>query len=62
MSMYISHMNSMQSTILPQAMVYMNFTSLTYDPEQIFLPNCKCVSHCANNEVCIWTPDYCIYN
>ena len=36
MSVYMTHMNSLQSTVLPQALVYLHFTVLIYAPEQIY--------------------------
>ena len=40
----------------PEALVYMHFTLLTYAPEQICLPHCKCTSHCTTTVVYMYTP------
>ena len=45
MSVYISHINSMQSTASPQALVYLHFMLLAYTPKQICLQDCTCTSH-----------------
>ena len=55
------HMNSMQSTMSPQALVYIHFTLLTYAPEQICLLHCIYMSHYPTTLVYIQTPHYCIY-
>ena len=39
------HMNSLQSTMLPEALLYNHFTLLAYAPAQVYLPHCTCLSH-----------------
>ena len=46
-SVYTHHSNSMQSIMLPGALVYIPFTILTYTLEQIFLPYSTYISHCS---------------
>ena len=38
-SMYLPHMNSLQSTMWSKALVYIHFTLLAYAPEEICLPH-----------------------
>ena len=45
MSVNILHMNSNQSIMSPQALVYICFTFFTYAPKQIYLVQCICMSH-----------------
>ena len=53
MSIYMPHMNSMESTMQPRVLVYIHFTLLAYAPEQIYLLlwtliiplNCYCSLH-----------------
>ena len=58
---HLPHMSSMQSTMSAQAVAYINFTSLTYTPKQIFLQHCICVSYHTSTVVYIQTAQYCIY-
>ena len=44
MSVYISHMNLMQSIMLPEALVYIQSKLLTYATEQISMPHCTICS------------------
>ena len=60
MPVYTSHMNSIQSTVLPGALVYIYFTLLQYAPEQICLPYCTCITH-MSTLVYIWNQHYCPY-
>ena len=50
-SVCIPSINSMQSTLSPQALVYLHFILLAYAPEQICLSHCACTSHCTHNVV-----------
>ena len=61
MSVYLHHINSMQPTVPSQALVYLHLTLLAYAPEQICLPHYTCSSHCINNVVDMYTPQYCTY-
>ena len=56
MSVHIPHINSIQSTLLPKALVYIHFTLMKDGPDQTCLPHCSCMCHC------IQTPHCCIYN
>ena len=58
-SVYIPHMNSLQSTFSPQALVNLHFTLFTYVPEYICLPHQTCMSHCTSNIVYMKTPHDC---
>ena len=49
MSVYVSLMNSLQSTMWPKALVHIHLTLLAYDPEQIYVPRCICVFQNNNN-------------
>ena len=56
-SVCIPHINSPQSKLLPQTLVYTHFTLLAHGSEQIFLSH---LPHCPNT-VYMQTPVYCIY-
>ena len=58
---YICHMNSTQSTLWLETLVYIHFTLFVYAPWQICLPHCVCMFHCTATVVGIWTSPYCIY-
>ena len=59
-SIYIFHMNSLQSTIWPRELVYIHFTLLAYAPKQVCLPHCICMSHCIASVVYITIePQWC---
>ena len=53
LSVYIHNMNSVQSTVSPQTLVYIYFTLLTNVSEQICLPHCICMSYCITTVVYI---------
>ena len=59
MSIYIPLMNSLQSTMSPQVLVYIHFTLLAYASEHIYLSHQKFMSHCTGNIVYMKTPQYC---
>ena len=44
-SVYILHMNSIQSIMWPKALIYINFTLLAYAPKQICMLHHICMSH-----------------
>ena len=46
MAVYIPHMNSLHSTLPPQALVYTQFKLLLCAPEHICLQHQTCMSHC----------------
>ena len=48
MSVYIPHMNSMQSIVQAGTLLYLHLTLLAYAPEQACLPHLICISHCTN--------------
>ena len=48
MSFYIFHMNSLQSTVQPGALLYIQFTLLAHAPEQTCLPHLICMSSITN--------------
>ena len=53
MSVYILQINSQQSTTWPETLVYIHFTLLVYDPEQLSLPHWTYMFHCTTPEVYI---------
>ena len=61
MSVYMCHMDSLQSTMRQQTLIYIYFTLLAYIPEQICLPHYTCMSICSFAVVFIYTQCYCIY-
>ena len=61
MSVYIPHMNSMQSIMWPKALVFIHYTLLPYTSEQTCLPHCRYMSHCTSNVVYIWNQYYCTH-
>ena len=60
-SVYMHHMNTLQSAMWPGLLAYIHFTLLAYGPEQICLPNNTCMSHCTATVVHIWTLHYCTH-
>ena len=54
-------MNSLQSTLSAQALVYIQFKLLAYVPEHICLSHHTSMSQCTSNIVYIKTPHYCTY-
>ena len=54
-------MNSSQSILLPQALVYVPFKLLAYVPEHICLPHQICMSHCTSNKVYMKSLHDCTY-
>ena len=56
MAVYIPHMNSLQSTLSPQALVYIQFKLLAYAPNHICLLHQTCMSHCSSNIVYMKIP------
>ena len=61
MSVNIPHMNSMQSIMWPQTLVYIHFTSFAYAPEKICLPCCAYMLHCTNTILYMQTTHYCTW-
>ena len=58
---YIPHMNTLQSIIWPEALLYMYSTLLEYATEQICLPHCTYMSHCISTVGSIYTIHYCTH-
>ena len=57
MSVYMLHINSLQSTMWPGTLVYIYFTLLAYAPKHICLPHCTYMYHCTTTIVYIHTPN-----
>ena len=47
----LPHINSLLSTIQPEALPYIHLTLLAYVPQQICLPHLICMSHCNSTVV-----------
>ena len=61
MSLYIHHMNSLQSIMWGGALVHIHFTLQAYAPKQICSPHWTWMSHCTSTVAYIQTPHYCTH-